>query len=112
MANDLRTGLAWLAGQMTAHNASPVVYTSGATVVLVDAVIGKTEYEVQGEYGVLLAATSMDFLIDSEDLGLMPSAGDTIAFEGVTYEVAAVPGKGVWEPSDGTLLRIHTKAIS
>ena len=112
MADMLQTGLAWLGGQMTAHCASAVVYTQGEDIVEVEAVIGKTEYETLDQYGFPVAATAVDFLIDSGDLGLTPAAGDQIAFGGVTYEAMALPGKAVYERSDGNLLRIHTKAIS
>ena len=120
MADLLQQGSDWLADQMKTHAGRVVTYRRGTDTVDVLATIGKTEFEVDDEFGVLRRFESRDFLILAADLVLnsvtvLPERGDeidetqgTVTF---TYEVMA-PGK---EPhfrySDPyrKTLRIHTK---
>ena len=91
--------------------------------VVVEATIGKTEFEVEDGAGVIERVVSRDYLIHTADLLLggvaaLPLAGDQIRETQGTatfvYEVMA-PGK---EPpyrfSDPfrKLLRIHTKLVA
>jgi len=120
MADLLQTGSDWLADQLKTHAGRTVTYRRGTDTVAVTATIGRTEFEVDDEFGVLRKIESRDFLILAADLVLngqavLPERGDEIdeTQGGVTYtyEVMA-PGK---EPhfrySDPyrKTLRIHTK---
>lgn len=120
MADLLQIGSDWLADQMKAHVGRSVTYRRGGDSVTVTATIGRTEFELDDEFGVLQKFESRDFLIPAADLVLnsvtvLPERGDEIdETQGgttYTYEVMA-PGK---EPhfrfSDPyrRTLRIHTK---
>lgn len=120
MADLLQIGSDWLADQMKAHAGRSITYRRGANSVTVTATIGRTEFELDDEFGVLRKIESRDFLIAAADLVLnsvtvLPERGDEIdETQGsvtYTYEVMA-PGK---EPhyrfSDPyrRTLRIHTK---
>ena len=120
MADLLQVGSDWLADQMKSHAGRSVTYRRGGDSVTVTATIGRTEFELDDEFGVLRKIESRDFLISAADLVLnsvtvLPERGDEIdETQGsvtYTYEVMA-PGK---EPhyrfSDPyrRTLRIHTK---
>jgi len=96
---------------MAAHCSSPVVYRQGATELEIAATYGRTDYEVQDDYGLTVGATSMDFLIPAEVLELVPKPGDVIVADGRRYEVMDLGSENCWRWSDPyrTTLRIHTK---
>jgi hypothetical protein len=112
----LRDGLNWLEQQRTAHCSSQVTYRREATELVVNATFGRTEYEVEDEYGIRVAAQVTDFLILAEELSPTfgePKAGDRIVADGRLYEVMALSGQGFWRWSDPyrTTYRIHTKDV-
>lgn len=120
MADLLQQGSDWLADQLKAHAGRTVTYRRGADAVAVTATIGRTEFEVDDEFGVLRKFESRDFLIPAAELVLngqtvLPERGDEIdeTQESVayTYEVMP-PGKApAFRYSDPyrRTLRIHTK---
>lgn len=122
MADLLANAATWLAQQRTKHLSQPVVYRRDALIVTVSATIGKTEFEVDDEFGVVQRIESRDFLILTSGLVLdgnvtLPERGDIIEEQAGTqtlqYEVTAPGKEPCWRYSDlyRQTLRIHTKAI-
>jgi len=95
------------------HLSSPVEYRRGVDTYTVNATFGKTDYEVEDEYGMRVGAAVVDFLILTENLPFEPKAGDRIIADGRTYEVMPLAGQGPWRWSDPyrQTYRIHTKDI-
>ena len=122
MADLLANAATWLAQQRTKHLSQPVVYHRETLSVTVSATIGKTEFEVDDEFGVVQRIESRDFLILASDLILngtvtIPERGDIIEEQAgaqtLQYEVTAPGKEPCWRYSDLYRLtpRIHTKAI-
>jgi hypothetical protein len=122
MVDLLRKSSDWLEDQRTRHATSTVQYVRGSRSVEVSATIGKTTFEVDDGYGVLVCHQSRDFLILAADLVLdgtmaIPQRGDRIqeTQSGTTfvYEVSAPGKEPCWRYSDAfrKTLRIHTKQI-
>lgn len=123
MGDLLRQGSQWLGGMLNQHASSPVTYRRGETELEVNATFGRTEYEVEDDYGLRVGAEVTDFLILGEDLSPTfgePEAGDQIVTPstgsgqaGVVHEVMSLAGQGHWRWCDlhRTTMRIHTKEI-
>ncbi len=122
MADLLKTGSDWLEEQRKKHCSTTVTYRRGEDSVEVNATIGRGEFEVESDYGVIERTESRDFLILAADLVLggvaaMPQRGDRIreADDGKTYvyEVMAPGSEPVWRYSDPyrKTLRVHTKHV-
>ena len=114
MGDLLRQGGRWLEQQHRAHCSSQVTYRRDATELLVNATFGRTEYEVEDEYGLRVGAQVTDFLILAEELSPTfdePETGDRIVADGRAHEVMPLAGQGHWRWSDPyrTTMRIHTK---
>ena len=122
MANLLRRATEWLEDQRTRHAASVVTYRRGSRSAEVLATVGKTAFELDDGYGVLVRHESRDFLILAADLVLsaqavLPERGDRI--EGkqgeklFVYEVMAPGKEPCWRYSDPyrMTLRIHAKQV-
>lgn len=118
--NLLQTGSDWLQAQLQQHASQPITYRRGNNTVAVTAVIGRTEFELDNEFGVLKKIESRDFLIPAADLVLngtpvLPERGDEIeeaqGSATYTYEVMAPGNEPAWRWSDAfrNTLRIHTK---
>lgn len=116
MGDLLRQGSQWLEQQRSAHCSSPVTYSRDETELALNATFGRTEYEVEDDYGLRVGAEVTDFLIAAADFAPTfgePEAGDRIITDGTVYEVMALSGQGHWRWSDPyrTTLRIHTKEV-
>ena len=116
MADLLRDGLVWLEQQRTTHCSSQVTYRRETTELLVNATFGRTEYEVEDDYGLRVVSQVTDFLILAEEFSPTfdePQASDQIVADGRVYEVMALSGQGHWRWSDPyrTTMRIHTKEV-
>jgi len=121
MGDLLRQGSQWLGAQLKEHASSPVTYRRDETELVVNATFGRTEYEVEDEHGLRVAAHVTDFLILGADLAPTfgePEAGDQIVAPsagsgqaGVVYEVMNLAGQGHWRWScpHRFTMRIHTK---
>jgi len=110
----LQQGSQWLEQMRTQHCSSPVTYRRGATEAELDATYGRTEYEVDDDYGLRIAAHVTDFLILAADFTPTfgePEAGDQIVADGTVFEVMSLGTQGQWRWSDPhrQALRIHTK---
>ncbi len=116
MGDLLRQGSQWLEQQRRAHCSSPVTYRRGATELVINATIGRSEYEVEDDYGVRLMVQVADFLILAEEFTptfTEPQVGDKIVSDSQVYEVMSLSGQGHYRWSDPyhTTLRIHSKEV-
>ena len=84
-------------------------------MVTVKATFGRTNYEVEDNYGISVSSYIVDFLIlaSAMDAFIEPEMGDQITVSGRVYEVMAITGQGHWQWSDQhrVTMRIHTKEI-
>jgi hypothetical protein len=121
-SNLLAMASEWLENHRTQFAASTVDYVRGNETANVSATIGKTTFEVDDGYGVLVRSESRDFLVLAADLVLggtptLPQRGDRIReTDGATtftYEVTAPGKEPCWRWSDAfhKTLRIHTKQV-
>lgn len=124
MTDLLRTGAAWLAGQLKASAGRTVTYCRGAGTVSLTATVGRTLMRLaDGQGGTFVEWTDRDYLFPAADLILSgsltePARGDQIrdtdeAGNVVVYEVLAPGGEPPWRYSDpqGVMLRVHTKLV-
>jgi hypothetical protein len=122
MADLLERASNWLEEQRRRHASRVVTYVRGGRTLDVLATIGKTLFEVDDGYGVVVRYESRDYLIQAADLvldsqALVPQRGDRVReVQGSTtfiYEVTAPGKEPAWRHSDPyrTALRIHTKQV-
>jgi len=118
LADLLRSGAAWLAGQLASAASVTVAYQRGAYTAQCLATIGRSTFEAQGQNGVIETYESRDFLVKVSELPYgEPQRGDRIveSMDGVArfYEVAAPKGVPVFHYGDAfeSLVRIHTKRV-
>jgi hypothetical protein len=118
MANMIQDGISWLAGQLKTHASNQVIYKRGTNTVTVNATLGKTEFEVEHDSGVVDRVETRDYLINAADIDfgagpVKPQRGDKIVevLNGTTHtRTVSVPTQGqVWS-HDGfeVKLRVHT----
>ena len=118
MPDLIANGAAWLADQRKAHLSKEIGYVSGATTTTLLATIGRTEFEVVGDGGVMERTESRDFIIATADMPGAPARGDQIRETvGATvhlFEVMApVQSAPAWRWADAsrTAYRIHTRLV-
>ena len=122
MTDLLQQGSDWLEAKRTQYASRVVTYARGAQSVEVSATIGKTTFEVDDGYGVLVRHESRDFLILTADLVLdaeqaLPQRGDRIretqGQQVFVYEVSAPGKEPCWRYSDPyrKTLRVHTQQV-
>ena len=113
----------WLETKRTQYASRVVTYARGAASVDVSATIGKTTFEVDDGYGVLVRHESRDFLILAADLVFdeqqeKSQRGDRIREtqngKVFVYEVSAPGKEPPWRYSDPyrKTLRIHTTQVA
>ncbi len=113
MTNLMNNGLDWLEQNLLGFCSSPVAYRRNEQSLTLDAVFGKTDYQVSTESGVEVGAFIWDFLVDAQTLGMTPKVGDIVVVNGKQYEVMNLSGQGCWRwtgPNQKTY-RIHTQEI-
>ncbi len=86
--NMLHNGLTWLSEKQQKHVSSEVFYCRDEKKYAVNAVLGRTRYEIVDENGFKITGHAIDFLIAVVDLPLVPKVGDTILCENIVHEVA------------------------
>ena len=114
MSDLLRQGSQWLGQMQSQHCSSPITYRRDQESHEVNATFGRTEYEVEDEYGLRVGAQVTDFLIPAEVFPFdEPEAGDQIVADGVVFEVMNLAGQGHWRWSNPyrQTMRIHTKEV-
>lgn len=127
MPNLLQRGAEYLAAQLQAHASQPVTYRRGtgeeAVEVAIDATIGRSEFELTTDDGIVERVETRDFLFPTADLVLaetatVPQRGDkiieTIGDATLTYEVLPHQNLPAFRYSDEfrVMLRVHTKLIN
>ncbi len=105
-----------LKGVLKTYASIVVSYARGASTIHgISATKGRTPYTID-DGAVILTHESSDYLIDKADLaGWTPASGDVITEpDGRQYEVAMPKPLNVYESigPDGSLFKIHTKAVS
>lgn len=118
MADMLRTGAAWLAGQLKASAGTLCAYKRGSNTAQFTASISRSTFEAQGAGGVVESWESRDYLAKTDELPYgIPQRGDIVIEEldGVAtfYEVTSPRGVPVYHWADAwqTVIRIHTKQV-
>ena len=122
MSDLLEKASNWLEEKRTQHVSRVVQYARGMQSVNVAATIGRTTFEVDDGFGVLVRCESRDFLILASDLVLAgeaqnPQRGDRIREtqdqQTFVYEVTAPGKEPCWRWSDPyrKTLRIHSKQV-
>lgn len=125
MADMLKDGMAWLAGQLKASCSVEVAYTRGYDTVLVQATLGRKLLKLDDGLGnVRMEWTDLDLIIKADDLilphdsePLTPERGDVIFVEAPydteIYEVAPYGNEPCWRWCDPhqTMVRIHAKRV-
>lgn len=118
MADLLRSGAAWLAGQLKQSAGTLCAYKRGSNTAQMTASISRSTFESQGTNGVIEAWESRDYLVAVAELPYgEPRRGDLIVEEidGVAtfYEVTAPRGVPVfhWADAFQAVIRIHTKQV-
>lgn len=116
MSDMIADGITWLNTQRAAHLSQTVTYRRGDNEHELTATRGRTEYEMADEYGLVLGAHMVDFLILAADFPVVfdePTAGDLLIVDSVQFEALAFGGDRCWRWSDPerTLMRIHTREV-
>ena len=118
MADLLRSGAAWLAGQLAASAGTVCAYKRGNNSSQFTASIGRSVFESQNSSGVIESWESRDYIVSVSALPYgEPQRGDVIAEEldGVStfYEVATPRGVPLFHYADAfrSMVRIHTKQV-
>jgi len=118
MADLLRSGAAWLAGQLAQSAGTTCAYKRGANTSQFVASIGRSVFEAQNSSGVVEAWESRDYIVSVSALPYgEPQRGDIILEEldGVStlYEVSTPRGVPLFHYADAfrSMVRIHTKQI-
>jgi hypothetical protein len=116
MPDMLAAGAAWLTAQLNAAAAATVTYRRGGDEAEISATIGRSDFEAQGQEGVIENWESRDFLIPAASLPFgEPKRGDLIVETSgdleLVYEVSAPRGVPVFRYGDAfrSIVRVHTK---
>ncbi len=123
MSDMIKTGVDWLANQMSAFASQTVTYSRGNDSVIINATFGSTDLSIADDYGSSIAGKVVDLIVAAASLVLdgkeiKPEVGDKIELtdgsKTTTYEVLDLAGDGCYRFSDsyGIGLRIHTKLIN
>jgi hypothetical protein len=123
MTNLFRKASEWLGQQRHEHATSPITYSRSGRSVELCATIGRTEYQQDDGYGILLRSEARDYIVRVADLAIdgvetLPEVGDRIEeLQGETvyvYEVLPIGAQQQhWKYADPfrQSLRIHTKQV-
>ena len=113
MADVIRDGMSWLAGQMKSSASSPCVYAQGASTYETEAVYESYQSNVQDPSGMTYLQFVHDFVFHADDLPVDPKQGDTITAYGKVYEVSRESFEAASRVSNahGYQIRIHTQYI-
>lgn len=118
MTDLLRSGAAWLAGQLAASSSTVCAYRRGQNTAQIAATIGRSMFEAANQSGVVESWESRDFIIKTEELPYgEPVRGDVIVedVDGVAtfYSVSSPRGVPVFHHADAFMqtVRIHTQRV-
>ena len=119
MPDLIAQGAAWLADQRRESLSRDIEYATPSTTATVLASIGRTDFEVVNEGGIVERTESRDFIVATSDLvGVPPQRGDqireTTPIGVMLFEVMApIATAPVWRWADAsrTAYRIHTRLV-
>jgi hypothetical protein len=123
VTNLFRTASEWLGQQRHDFATSPVTYRRGDRSVELLATMGRTEYQQDDGYGIVIRSEARDYLVRACDLAIdgletLPAVGDRIEeLQGGTvyvYEVLPIGAQQQhWKYADPfrQTVRIHTKQV-
>lgn len=118
MPDLIANGAEWLAEQRRSHLTHEIEYVAGTVSTNIVATIGRTEFEVATEGGVIERTESRDFIVATGDLEEAPARGDRIreprgALVYVFEVMAPVQSAPAWRWADATrtAYRIHTRLV-
>lgn len=123
MTDMLEKGLAWLDAMNAKFRGTPVIYRRGGAEIEIIATIGRSNFELADEAGIIENYETRDFLVSASALLLegqpfLPRAGDriveTIGDKRLINEVLALGNEPPFKWCDPyrRTLRIHTKYIT
>ncbi len=107
----LESGMAWLGAELGRCASAEVEYESQSGKFAVRAVVGRSEFEAESDYGTTVRIETVDFILPPDALPEPPRRGDTVSFRGSLYEVVQPSGEPEWRWTDPhrSAMRIHTK---
>lgn len=124
MGDLLKSGLAWLTGQLAANASQSVIYRRGGAEATVRATVGQKLLRLQDlDGGIRMEWTDLDLCIPAADLvvngvPIEPERGDEVRVtraDGVveTFEVHAFGNEPPWRWSDPhrSMARVHLKLV-
>lgn len=123
MADLLQESSQWLEDNRDEKRTIEVDYSRDAAVISdIAATVGRTEFEIVNEFGIVERWESRDYLILTGDLdfgsgAVLPERGDevreTVGSAVFVYEVMSPAGQNFYRYSDPfhQTLRIHTKQV-
>ena len=120
MTNLLADGAKYLAATQKASLVTRIGWSRGDQSAVIEAVVGRTVWDVDTGDGRVERMESRDFLVDPADLPVRPAEGDVIqelsaenANGKVTYKIMAPSGTPPvhWADAYRTTLRVHTKLV-
>jgi len=118
MPDLIAQGAEWLAEQRRSHLSHEIEYLAGTVATNIVATIGRTEFEVATEGGIMERTESRDFIVATGDLAEAPARGDQIREQrgGLVYVfevMAPVQSAPAWRWADATrtAYRIHTRLV-
>lgn len=112
--NLLESAAEWLCNQSEKSLSVSIRYIPrNGTPLSVNAVVGRTLFRAENEYGMTVRVESRDFLIPVSNLPQEPQRGDRIIYAGREFEVLAPNSEPVWRWSGSQHItrRIHTKEV-
>ena len=118
MADMMSDGSEWFAEQLKANCSESITYNRGSDSVTLSATIGRTEFELANEYGIVETFRSRDYIFTKSDLVLsgsatIPMSGDIIVEGSGSYEVLSPGGSQCYREDEyGQVFRVHTKKIT
>lgn len=122
MVDLLQQGSRWLQDRQRQHLARAITYRRGGLSVVLQATVGRTEFEQATDYGIALQSEARDYVVHAADLVLNgeriePEVGDKVeeTIDGTTwvYEVMSLGSEQCFRyvDSDTFAMRIHTKRV-
>lgn len=124
MTYDIATRMERVGTRMKQLNDNSLVYSRAdqnnvkTTATITNVTLGKFDVNEDNAFGITLITKKMlDFIFDTDELAgfdpAVPVAGDTIVFDGRTYETFSI-GDQVYDftTSTRTRIRIHAKQVA
>lgn len=114
-------GMKSLASRLQTAGGGAIVYAVGLQTVSLNAVFGRSEYQIDMGMEVRVLHTDRDFLVSRSELILNGSSIEPVPGHRVTdvatgevFETMPLGPDPCWKPCDqfGEMIRIHTKRVA